>query len=42
MTSVGYVALGIVVGGAISYMVGAIRQYQGKDKWIGKLVDKFE
>lgn len=42
MTSVGYVALGIVVGGAIAYMAGAIRQYRGKDKWIGKLVDKFE
>lgn len=41
MTTAGYVVTGMVIGGVIAYMVGAIRQYQGKDKWIGKIVDKF-
>lgn len=41
-TPFGLIVAGAIVGGAISYFIGAIRQYQGKDKWIVKLVDKFE
>lgn len=38
MTNAGFVAIGFVIGGVICYFVGAIRQAQGKDKFIKDLI----
>lgn len=34
--------IGIVVGGSICYLVSGVRQYLGKDKWIGKIARFFK
>lgn len=38
MTPAGYIAIGMLIGGVICYFVGAIRQAQGKDKFIKDLI----
>lgn len=42
MTSAGYVVIGMLIGGIIAYVVGAVRQIQGKDQWLRKLVERFD
>lgn len=41
-TPVGTFVFGAIVGGAICYFVGAVRQIKQKDKWIKNIVDYFE
>lgn len=41
-TPAGIFAAGAIVGGAICYCVGAVRQIKQKDKWIKNIVDYLE
>lgn len=39
MTTAGFVAIGLVVGLVSGYLLGAIRQIQGKDEWLKDLFE---